>query len=300
MFHWRPRIQYTGLGAVLVSGFAPEMGVHVPYIFKEIGFTAGLVMMIWPVLEWAEDRTSSASRKSQLMIYIIGCILGGLILVYSVRGIVQGGGRLATDPRNADLDFTIKLRCDKYMISASNIETGDSYYYYIAATPRPEMDPHDVWSAQRAMVGVAKRTTDIKAGNTVRCVFRNEGDKIITNVQVAFKIDWRIDNVTDPSSPRGANVAPADFISPPLSLGISDTTREAYFYLINASDSFIYFNPEDIASVKIAGSDDSLTAKLITGNVMSNRHLLWPGRHLTSSPDASRPVPAPPGSLAGK
>ena len=200
------------------------------------------------------------------------------------------------------LDYTIKLRCDRYRPSEGT-ETNDTWYYNIYMTPPSHMDPRDAISTQPVVAGTKIRVDpfDIgKNGGQLRCKLYNQGDKIIISAQFRFTIQWMIDGITNPKDPGGANIAPVEYISPPLDMGNEEGNREAYFYIVNTSDSLLHIVPAETAEVKVAGSDTLFIAKLVSGNQFHNRALLLAGRHFTKIPDASHPVPTPPASPAGK
>ena len=200
-----------------------------------------------------------------------------------------------------NLDFTVRLRCDRYYPSGGN-ELRDTYYYNVFTTPRPDMNPLGAMTHGGVVVAGTKiRTDDIgKPGSALKCKLYNLGDKIISSAQFRFTLQWQVDGATDPKDPRGADVGPVEYISPPLDMGNEENNRETYFYIVNTSDSVLYVVPSEIIEVKVAGSDTLIIAKLTSGNANHNRTLLLPGKRFINSPSASHPVPTPPASPIGK
>lgn len=196
------------------------------------------------------------------------------------------------------LDYTIELKCDLYTPS-DGVELKDSWYYYVYMTPRPGMDGREAISVQPIVAGSRIRADRLFSGSTVKCRLSNNGDKIVTSAQFRLTFEWYADQITDPKDIRGSYFPPTEYISPPLTLGTQGGDREAHFYIVNTSESFVHIIPSETVDVKLSGSDATLNAKLITGNGFHNRTMLWPKR-FTNSPNAAHPDPVPPASPAGK
>src|SRR5271166_760986 len=69
--HWWPKIQVSGTGLALVSGFAPTLGIEIPYAFRAIGCAVGVFMIASPFL----DLLRCATRMWLILGMIAGAIL---------------------------------------------------------------------------------------------------------------------------------------------------------------------------------------------------------------------------------
>ena len=286
-------------GWAMTGVFAPTF---LPEWTQAVFFGAALVSVAWGscAIVWHYRAVWGRQMIGPILVLICGlsAVMGGVFLVW--HGAIGMTGSYKKSEANSLLDYTIKLRCDMYYPS-DGLESRDTWYYNVYMTPRPEMDPRSAISTQPIVAGTKIRTEYVgKPGSALKCKLYNQGDRIITSAQFRFTLKWQVDNVTDPKDPRGADVAPVEYISPPLDMGDQENNREAYFYILNTSDSFLQIVPSEMVEVKVTGSDTLNKARLVTGNGFHNQALLWPGRRFTNFLDASHPAPMPPASPAGK
>jgi hypothetical protein len=102
MLHWWPRTQASGLGIGLVTGFAPTLGLELPYAVKVVGFSLGVILVVWPILQTGYERALKTIKRDQvpaLMAVLVALVIavGSLIGWYTHRQsfVPRGSGQIA-------------------------------------------------------------------------------------------------------------------------------------------------------------------------------------------------------------
>lgn len=79
--HWWPRVQASGTGLTLVSTIAPSLEIQIPYLVRVALLGLGLLMIVWPLLEYAVDQIWRTRRM---------WILADALILISALGLISG------------------------------------------------------------------------------------------------------------------------------------------------------------------------------------------------------------------
>jgi hypothetical protein len=73
--HWFPRIQASGTGLALMSGFGPTLHIEIPYAVRLLAFSVGGVMLVWPFIDFIAEKIRS-KRKT-----LISGVMASVVLI---------------------------------------------------------------------------------------------------------------------------------------------------------------------------------------------------------------------------
>jgi hypothetical protein len=131
MFHWQPKIQFSGTGVAMLCWLWPPETI--PLFWRSAGIVIGATMVLWPGLSWLEYRLNDLPDKRRKMFSIFGmiiCLVGFAFFAATYFGAFKKTTASVSEigQNNSDLPFLKRSADGNNVIDAELLATRTSAY----------------------------------------------------------------------------------------------------------------------------------------------------------------------------